>query len=252
MIDREYYCAIARSFIGMNCRDGSFQHVVNIYNTNGKYWYDGEGCSETAAACAIKAAAPGAPLANYAAAQVEEAKASGIWRTYGFNKGCPIYFQTTLQGVDHTGIIVDVEGGRIHTVEGNLGSAKEVVTRVYKTSDPHIVGFANIPWEDSANIELITKYQEARIADGAKINADGEYKKYTKAVTKKKPLKLGSKGETVRWLQGFLRNLNYYKGYDDGDFGRVTDAALKAFQGREGLFVDGIAAECTIEHILGV
>lgn len=64
---------------------------------------------------------------------------------------------------------------------------------------------------------------------------------------KKPTLKRGSKGEYVRMAQTLL----FEKGYDlgksgiDGDFGKATEAAVKAFQKDNGLTADGIIGEKT-------
>ena len=52
-------------------------------------------------------------------------------------------------------------------------------------------------------------------------------------------LKLGSTGSEVRKLQTRLRELGYYKGSVDGDFGEGTETAVKAFQRQNGLTADG-------------
>ena len=52
-------------------------------------------------------------------------------------------------------------------------------------------------------------------------------------------LKKGSKGESVRTLQEFLKITV------DGDFGPKTESAVKAFQKKTGLTVDGIVGRNT-------
>ena len=59
-------------------------------------------------------------------------------------------------------------------------------------------------------------------------------------------LVLGSGGEQVRFLQTVLNHLGYYNGRIDGDFGPVTDRAVRAFQQDHGLYVDGEAGPKTI------
>ena len=58
-------------------------------------------------------------------------------------------------------------------------------------------------------------------------------------------LKLGSQGTEVQALQQRLAALGYYNGAIDGDFGRVTDTAVKAFQRANGLYVDGVVGPLT-------
>jgi hypothetical protein len=63
--------------------------------------------------------------------------------------------------------------------------------------------------------------------------------------------KLGSKGEEVRRIQEKLKALAIYRGPLDGDFGGGTEAAVKLFQEREGLDVDGIVGPVTWGKLLG-
>ena len=60
-------------------------------------------------------------------------------------------------------------------------------------------------------------------------------------------LKRGSRGETVKALQLELGRLGYDLGPcgADGDFGRATEAAVKAFQADRGLQADGICGPAT-------
>jgi len=62
-------------------------------------------------------------------------------------------------------------------------------------------------------------------------------------------LKLGATGPTVSELQRRLRDLRYYTGSVDGDFGQGTDAAVRAFQARNRLTVDGIAGTATLNRL---
>lgn len=56
----------------------------------------------------------------------------------------------------------------------------------------------------------------------------------------------GSTGEEVRKIQTKLKNWGYYNGNVDGIYGSKTYAAVKKFQQRNGLAVDGIAGEKTL------
>lgn len=62
-------------------------------------------------------------------------------------------------------------------------------------------------------------------------------------------LKNGSTGESVKSLQRRLKQLGYYTGSVDGDFGDATEAAVRAFQDRNGLYVDGKAGEKTLAKL---
>ncbi len=58
-------------------------------------------------------------------------------------------------------------------------------------------------------------------------------------------LKKGSKGEEVRLLQTRLQELGYFTSEIDGDYGPATKEAVKEFQKRNSLSVDGIAGKQT-------
>lgn len=58
-------------------------------------------------------------------------------------------------------------------------------------------------------------------------------------------LKKGADGESVRAMQQRLKELGYYNGSADGDFGGGTEEAVRLFQSQNGLDVDGIAAQKT-------
>lgn len=62
-------------------------------------------------------------------------------------------------------------------------------------------------------------------------------------------LKLGDKGEDVKVLQSDLQTLGFYKDAVDGDFGKITFEAVKAFQLKNNLLIDGIVGQKTLDKI---
>lgn len=58
--------------------------------------------------------------------------------------------------------------------------------------------------------------------------------------------KYGSQGEEVRQIQTKLKRWGYYNGSVDGIYGSKTLAAVKSFQRKNGLTVDGIAGKNTL------
>ena len=62
-------------------------------------------------------------------------------------------------------------------------------------------------------------------------------------------LKLGAKGPEVSELQKKLKKLGYNIGSVDGDFGKSTEAAVKAFQARNNLRADGVAGTATLNKL---
>ena len=62
-------------------------------------------------------------------------------------------------------------------------------------------------------------------------------------------MRLGFTGEAVRTVQRKLKELGYYTGSIDGDFGEATDKAVKAFQKANGLTPDGKVGENTLKKL---
>lgn len=58
--------------------------------------------------------------------------------------------------------------------------------------------------------------------------------------------KYGSSGQEVRQIQEKLKRWGYYNGNIDGIYGSQTTVAVKAFQKKNGLSVDGIAGSQTL------
>ena len=58
--------------------------------------------------------------------------------------------------------------------------------------------------------------------------------------------KYGSRGSEVRTIQEKLKRWGYYTGNIDGIYGSLTTAAVKSFQRKNGLTVDGIAGPKTL------
>lgn len=63
-------------------------------------------------------------------------------------------------------------------------------------------------------------------------------------------LKKGDKGSAIKELQALLKAHECYSGSIDGDFGPMTDAAVKKFQKKKGLTVDGLVGKRTYRHLL--
>ena len=61
--------------------------------------------------------------------------------------------------------------------------------------------------------------------------------------------KQGSRGSTVKTIQQKLKNWGYYKGSVDGIYGSQTREAVKYFQRKNGLKVDGIAGNNTLKAL---
>lgn len=59
----------------------------------------------------------------------------------------------------------------------------------------------------------------------------------------------GSTGSTVKQIQTKLKNWGYYSGSVDGIYGSATEAAVRTFQRKNGLAVDGKAGPQTLKAL---
>ena len=76
------------------------------------------------------------------------------------------------------------------------------------------------------------------------VNAETNQAVYTFSV-----IKQGNKGDLVKKVQQKLKNWGYYKGKVDGIFGAQTKEAVKYFQRKNGLKVDGIVGKNTLRAL---
>lgn len=72
---------------------------------------------------------------------------------------------------------------------------------------------------------------------------------YKTAVYTSSIVKQGSRGEMVKKIQQKLKNWGYYKGKVDGIFGAKTKEAVKYFQRKNGLTVDGVVGKNTLKAL---
>lgn len=80
------------------------------------------------------------------------------------------------------------------------------------------------------------------------LSVDEPKNPYKKA-PKNRTYKLGSKGDAVKWIQWELNNDMNAGLVVDGDFGSKTEKAVKAYQKKKKLVVDGICGPKTIEQL---
>ena len=138
----------------------------------------------------------------------------------------------------HTGIVIDVAGSVVTTVEGNTSggygvdsNGDGVYIKRYNINTQYIPGFGRPNWEvASSNVG------NEEVSDTVSYPA----------------IKLGSKGSDVKKAQQLLIAKGYSCGAAgaDGDFGAATYNAVKKFQTTNGLEVDGIVGAKTWAALL--
>ena len=146
--------------------------------------------------------------------------------------------------INHTGIVVRVDGGSVHTVEGN--SSDMVAERVYSVSDSKIAGYGRPDWE------VVDKDINVPTSDVPDIDAGN--KSDARSYTLKLPyLQVGSYGDAVWVLQTLLQAHNISCGQygADKDFGADTELAVRQFQRKHGLRADGVVGPETGAALFG-
>lgn len=128
-------------------------------------------------------------------------------------------FSTNKRRTNHVGLVIDANGSIFTTIEGNTSTKSDdnggsVMER--RRSMKNVVAFARPLYSDLANYHPT--------------------------------LRKGAKGETVELLQELL-NVKGISVKVDGDFGPLTEEAVKAFQKANGLTDDGIVGPKTWDKL---
>lgn len=138
--------------------------------------------------------------------------------------------------VQHTGLVYAVDKTYVYTVEGNTSNG--VNKRKYVLNYVRMAGFGRPLWEGNFGAASPTPSTPAE----PQHDPAEDYP----------TLKKNASGDNVSLLQRILKDLGYDLGpYGpakdgiDGDFGKKTDAAVRAFQKDNGLTVDGIVGPKT-------
>ena len=161
--------------------------------------------------------------------------------------GDQIFFSYSAGEYSHTGIIVDVNGNTITTVEGNTSDS--VGRRTYETSNRSIVGYGTPNWDIA--LEMWER-PWAVVVHGQIVNSgdpQAEPQKEEKAEQPKEDhswspplLKYAPDDyyEAVKLLQCHLNVRNFNSGKADGYYGAVTQAAVNRAKTYYGLEADGV------------
>ena len=164
-------------------------------------------------------------------------KNAGQWVANSPQPGDQIFFTYSPGEYSHTGIVEQVNGDTVTTIEGNTSDS--VGRRNYNIGSSTIAGYGRPKWE--------LAYKGSSGASGASQTAPTN----TQTQTVETLIRKGAKGAKVKELQENLIKLGYDLGSwgADGDFGNDTFEAVKKFQRDHKLEVDGIVGKETREAI---
>ena len=167
-----------------------------------------------------------------------------MYRKYCVNKGELKKGKRTDSGPLKPGTAVFVWNGKKYSHVGLFvgdGTVIEAMGTINGVTTSRVTAGKWTHWGELVGIDYgNANYSECRIQDS-------ESKE-----TGKQTLRKGDKGQTVSELQSMLMKLGYDLGPCgvDGDFGKVTEAAVRCFQGDHRLAADGVAGPATWTELL--
>lgn len=251
----------ARSYLGYNEADGSHRAIIDLYNSHKplargyKVTYTDPWCATFVSAVAIQCGLTDImPTECSCTRMISLHQSLGSWEendNYVPQPGDILMYDwddagagENRNGPEHVGIVVKLDGMTMTIIEGNYKNA--VTRRTVQVNGRYIRGYCVPKYASKA----VDKPAVAEPVAPEKTNntKKGDY------TMEMRNLKKGCKGEDVRALQILLMGRGYSVGNcgADGDFGKDTLAAVKAYQKKKGLAVDGIAGKNTMSSLLGV
>ena len=166
-----------------------------------------------------------------------------MYRKYCVNKGELSKGKRTDRGTLKPGTAVFVWNGSSYSHVGlyaGNGIVIEAMSTLKGVTTTKVTAGKWTHWGEVTGVDYAGDNAELRMQN-AELNAENRL-----------TIRRGSKGETVAEMQGILERLGYDLGSCgvDGDFGRMTEKAVKAFQKDHGLKTDGICGPRTWKELM--
>ena len=168
-----------------------------------------------------------------------------MYRKYCVNKGELSKGKRTDRGTLKPGTAVFVWNGSSYSHVGLYaggGIVIEAMSTLKGVTTTKVTAGKWTHWGEVTGVDYAGDNAELRMQN-AELNAENRL-----------TIRRGSKGETVAEMQGVLERLGYDLGSCgvDGDFGRMTEKAVKAFQKDHGLKTDGICGPRTWKELMNL
>lgn len=217
-------------------------------------------------------------------------KRAGRFHKVGPKVGDQIFFWNSKKtSVAHTGLVIKVTASTVYTIEGNTSGASGVIDngggvcqKQYLITYDRIYGYGRPNYDQkpasviNTKIDTVTEVQSwlnstygadlsvdnsygpktkkalvKALQKELGVKVDGDYGPITNAAVKKNNLQKGSKGNLVKILQAFLVCNGYSSAYVDGSYGNGTASAVKAYQKKKRITVDGVAGSGVFTALCG-
>lgn len=175
--------------------------------------------------------------------------ACGLWHDRGTYTPSPGDYIAFYNPLSHCGIVEYVSGDRVYTIEGN--SSDVVKRKDYALTDPHVAGYGTISYIGTAPTVAPPVVTQAPAATKAPVIPSAD----TSNPGSPYPipdgiLGSGCKGDSVKWIQSCLNELQNAGITVDGIYGSQTVSAVKIFQKENGLTADGVVGANTTNKML--
>lgn len=165
-------------------------------------------------------------------------------------------------GINHTGIVVAVDGTLFRTVEGNYSDKVSLVE--HNTGSADVAGFGRPNWDlfgsgdPKQNVQDSGKDAQTKPAVSGSDTQEKDEAKGQPYTVSLRTLRRGDKGIRVERLQQLLIARGYWCGgrtfsgreTADGDFGAATEVAVKDVQLAANIKQDGIVGADTMTVLL--
>lgn len=214
-------------------------------------------------------------------------KQAGRFYTSNPKVGDQIFFwNSNKTSVAHTGLVYHVDKSYVYTIEGNTSGASGVIDngggvcrKQYSLSYNRIYGYGRPNYDQEpvdTKIDTVKEVQQwlnktyksglsvdndygpktkkalvKALQKELGVKVDGDYGPITNAAVKKNNLQKGSKGNLVKILQALLVCNGYSSAYVDGSYGNGTVSAVKSYQKKKRITVDGIAGSGVFTALCG-
>lgn len=174
--------------------------------------------------------------------------------------GDQIFFKDASGEVNHTGLVYNVDGNYVYTVEGNTSSDGGVVAngggvcaKKYSLNYGCIAGYGRPAYDDTpSNVITVLEWQQAAIKDGFKFplyGADGQFGAECECIAKRAIVR---RRYTYKY-KNLTKLVQRAVGVEvDGLCGPKTVAAVKKYQIENCLVADGEVGLKTWKKILGI
>lgn len=163
-------------------------------------------------------------------------KSAGAWSRFP-EVGDQAFFLSG-GGINHTGIVVDVNSAAFTTVEGNYSDKVSSVRHNVGASD--VAGFGRPEWSLVQSVAVTDGKENVSLENKEKLDLNSH-------IWKPQTLKYGSTGVDVYVLQGILVAKKFYadnnKREIDGEYGAKTQAAVNQAKKFYGMMANG---ECDL------